>query len=70
MSDALYDIYNFRTESWEQTRLPLPDWRDYIPQNAPALALYDLYVEEMDMLPVDAAQKVLLACVRKEEENV
>jgi len=67
MEETMY-WYNFRTEEYEQRRMPT-DFEDYIPQYPAAISLYRLLVQHERMPPVDAAEQVLKACVGNAEAH-
>lgn len=56
--------FNYKTGEYEYITCP-QDFAPYIPQSPAAQNLYKLYVENMNLSPIEAAQKVLEAAIGK-----
>lgn len=56
--------HNYKTGEAEYIDTP-EDFTNYIPQVPAAQKLYKLYVEHMNLLPINAACKVLEVCIGK-----
>lgn len=65
ITEKFYDFrmywHNFKTGEYELIDTPA-DFSDYIPQDPAAQGLYSVYIQLGDK-PLEAALKVLLACV-------
>ena len=60
--------YNYKMQEYEcVSGIPIP-LSDYIPQIPAAQRLYRLYILHIGCTPLEAAMKVLKACVRQAEQ--
>jgi len=55
--------FNYVTQAYEYIETPT-DFTNFIPQDPAALGMYRCCIQ-LDMTPMDAAKKVLNACVRE-----
>lgn len=61
--------YNYRTQQHEWLYSTPADLHDYISQDRSAQALFDLYVNHMNIAPLDAAIKVLKAQIGETDDQ-